>query len=81
MLPSAEDSGGLMTRRTGDSGLGLALGGLTLGEEGEEAGEVGELVARGRRGAETAPVEEAEAQMRRSDHPCRELLTRTFADE
>ena len=67
MLPSAEDSGGLMARRAGD-GLGLALGGLTLGEEGEEAGEVGELVARGRRGAETAPVEEAEAQMRRSDH-------------
>ena len=67
MVPAEGEVGGLLARREGEA-LGLELGGLSLGEGEEEVGELGQgregqvLV---RRGAETAPVEEAESALRR----------------
>jgi hypothetical protein len=71
MLPEEQGAGGgLRARRAGEGEtLGLALAGLALGEEEERVGElVGSQIAVGagaRRGADTAPVEDMEAQLRR----------------
>ena len=63
MLPCEVEGRGLLARREGEA-LGLDLGTLTIGEEAEDPGE---LVTRSlpRRGADTAPVEEPEAVLRR----------------